>query len=314
MGAVDRGAEGGDGGRGRPEPRAVRASRARAGTLYVVATPLGNLRDVTLRALDVLRSVDVVAAEDTRVTATLLAHHGIATRLLSLHSPQRGGARGRRSSRRSAAAQSVALVSDAGTPGDQRPRRAARARGPRRGLSGRAGAGAVGGGRRGVAPPGSTPSVRVRRAFCRRRPRRAARCSRRSRRCRWRSSCTRRRIACARPSPSWRSRWARRATLVVARELTKTFETIARVPLARRAGVVRRGRQPRARRVRADRRRAAERGARGRAIAGRRAGVARRAAHELPPARAARVVAERTGAPRDALYARALARTKDADA
>jgi 16S rRNA (cytidine1402-2'-O)-methyltransferase len=83
--------------------------------LYVVATPLGNLRDVTLRALDVLASVDVIAAEDTRVTARLLARHGIATRMLSLHAHNER--------RRAAeivsllgAGKSVALVSDAGTP------------------------------------------------------------------------------------------------------------------------------------------------------------------------------------------------------
>jgi 16S rRNA (cytidine1402-2'-O)-methyltransferase len=83
--------------------------------LYVVATPLGNLRDITLRALDVLASVDVIAAEDTRVTAKLLARHGIATRMLSLHA---------HNERRRAveivsllgAGKSIALVSDAGTP------------------------------------------------------------------------------------------------------------------------------------------------------------------------------------------------------
>jgi len=83
--------------------------------LYVVATPLGNLRDITLRALDILASVDVIAAEDTRVTSKLLARHGIATRMLSLHA---------HNERRRAAeivsllgsGKSVALVSDAGTP------------------------------------------------------------------------------------------------------------------------------------------------------------------------------------------------------
>ena len=59
--------------------------RAVPGTLYVVATPLGNLRDVTLRALDILGSADVIAAEDTRVTGVLLRHFGIATRPVSLH-------------------------------------------------------------------------------------------------------------------------------------------------------------------------------------------------------------------------------------
>ena len=53
--------------------------------LFVVATPIGNLEDVTLRALRVLREADVIAAEDTRRTARLLAHHGIATATVSFH-------------------------------------------------------------------------------------------------------------------------------------------------------------------------------------------------------------------------------------
>lgn len=85
------------------------------GKLYVVATPIGNLADVTLRALDVLRAVDVVAAEDTRAGARLLAHHDIRKPLISLH---------RHNERRRAdvlvealaRGRSVALVSDAGTP------------------------------------------------------------------------------------------------------------------------------------------------------------------------------------------------------
>jgi 16S rRNA (cytidine1402-2'-O)-methyltransferase len=93
------------------------ADRERApGVLYVVATPIGNLEDVTLRALRVLREVDLIAAEDTRRTGLLLRHHGIRTALVSYYdaierrrTPElvekmRGGAR-------------VALVSDAGTPG-----------------------------------------------------------------------------------------------------------------------------------------------------------------------------------------------------
>ena len=59
---------------------AERAFRAEPGSLYVVATPIGNLRDVTLRALDILRSADVICAEDTRVTAKLLARYGVTTR------------------------------------------------------------------------------------------------------------------------------------------------------------------------------------------------------------------------------------------
>lgn len=88
--------------------------------LYLVATPIGNLEDMTLRALRVLKEADVIAAEDTRVTRKLLAHYGIRTRLTSCHAhspPQRrreiveivrsGG--------------KVAVVSDAGTPGISDP-------------------------------------------------------------------------------------------------------------------------------------------------------------------------------------------------
>ena len=86
-----------------------------AGVLYVVATPIGNLEDVTLRALRVLREVDVVAAEDTRRTAQLLRHHGITTRLVSYYDAVE-----RRKApelvARLVAGESVALVSDAGTP------------------------------------------------------------------------------------------------------------------------------------------------------------------------------------------------------
>jgi 16S rRNA (cytidine1402-2'-O)-methyltransferase len=85
------------------------------GTLYVVATPVGNLRDLSFRALDVLTAVEAVAAEDTRVTDRLLAHYGLSKRLLALHE---------HNERRAAqavlslleAGHSVALVSDAGTP------------------------------------------------------------------------------------------------------------------------------------------------------------------------------------------------------
>jgi 16S rRNA (cytidine1402-2'-O)-methyltransferase len=89
--------------------------RASPGTLYVVATPVGNLRDVTLRALDVLASVDTIAAEDTRVTGVLLRHYGIATRPLSLHEHNEG-ARVAQFLELLGAGRSVALVSDAGTP------------------------------------------------------------------------------------------------------------------------------------------------------------------------------------------------------
>jgi 16S rRNA (cytidine1402-2'-O)-methyltransferase len=86
------------------------------GTLFVVATPIGNLADASPRALEALRAADLVACEDTRTTRTLLARHGIETRTLALHQHNERAAAGRliealREGR------NVALVSDAGTPG-----------------------------------------------------------------------------------------------------------------------------------------------------------------------------------------------------
>lgn len=89
-------------------------------TLYVIATPIGNMRDISLRALEVLAAADVIAAEDTRVTRHLLAHHAIPAKMMTLHQHnehagaekiiallEQGG--------------SVALVTDAGTPGISDP-------------------------------------------------------------------------------------------------------------------------------------------------------------------------------------------------
>jgi 16S rRNA (cytidine1402-2'-O)-methyltransferase len=91
-------------------------SSAEAGTLYVVSTPIGNLEDITLRALHILQSVDVIAAEDTRHTRKLLTHHGISRPLLSYHDHNEV----MQAPRLLAMLQegkSVALVTDAGTPG-----------------------------------------------------------------------------------------------------------------------------------------------------------------------------------------------------
>lgn len=89
--------------------------RAGTATLYVVATPIGNLSDVTLRALEVLRAVDVIAAEDTRMTARLLDRHGIAGKMVAVHEHNER-ASAERITGMLAEGKSVALVSDAGTP------------------------------------------------------------------------------------------------------------------------------------------------------------------------------------------------------
>ena len=92
-----------------------RADAPGGGTLYIVATPIGNLGDVTLRAIEVLRAVPLIAAEDTRITRRLIDRHGIETRLTSYHAQSRPG--------RTAAllahlrgGDDLAVVTDAGTP------------------------------------------------------------------------------------------------------------------------------------------------------------------------------------------------------
>lgn len=90
------------------------------GTLYVVATPLGNLEDMTLRAIRVLKEVALVACEDTRRTATLLRAHGIATPTTSYFEHNESW-KGARILDRLRAGHDVALVSDAGTPGISDP-------------------------------------------------------------------------------------------------------------------------------------------------------------------------------------------------
>ncbi len=99
---------------------AVASGAGHGGRLFIVATPIGNLTDVTLRALEVLRTVPLVAAEDTRISRRLLDRHGIVTRLTSFHA-------------RNAAARlpdlldhlrgglDLAIVTDAGTPGVSDP-------------------------------------------------------------------------------------------------------------------------------------------------------------------------------------------------
>jgi 16S rRNA (cytidine1402-2'-O)-methyltransferase len=86
-----------------------------SGILYIVATPIGNLEDITLRALRVLKEVDVVAAEDTRHTQILLSHYGIQTPLTSYHEHNER-AKAEDLVKRLLEGEDIALVSDAGTP------------------------------------------------------------------------------------------------------------------------------------------------------------------------------------------------------
>src|SRR5919205_920956 len=99
-------------------PRGFDASE-NVGTLYVVGTPIGNLEDITLRALRVLREADLIAAEDTRTTRTLLRAHEIDTPLTSFHEFSDSAKVHRLIGRLRQG--DVAVVSDAGTPGISDP-------------------------------------------------------------------------------------------------------------------------------------------------------------------------------------------------
>ena len=90
------------------------------GTLYLVATPIGNLQDITLRAIDTLRAVNVIACEDTRHTRNLLTHLRISNKLISYHEHNEFE-RAEELADRLLAGESVAIVSDAGTPGISDP-------------------------------------------------------------------------------------------------------------------------------------------------------------------------------------------------
>ncbi len=97
-----------------PFGSAIEAPRAEAG-LYLVATPIGNLGDISLRALELLAAADVIACEDTRVTRKLTERYGIATPLMAYHEHNAGEARPKIIAKLDEG-QVVALVSDAGTP------------------------------------------------------------------------------------------------------------------------------------------------------------------------------------------------------
>jgi 16S rRNA (cytidine1402-2'-O)-methyltransferase len=280
------------------------AFRAEPGSLYVVATPIGNLRDVTLRALDILRTVDVIRAEDTRVSATLLARYGIATRPRALHAHNEA----RESDavvRDLAAGRSVALMTDAGTPAVSDPGArvvAAVARAGHRvvpipGASALATAISIAG----LAAPrfvfmGFLPPAQKARAellglhaqlpsalVFYEAPHRVGE--------------TLAALAAALDP---------RRTVVIARELTKTFETIVRMPLADAASWA--AADPNAARgefvLIVD---APAAGAGANAVTPDARRLLDALADELPPARAARVAAKVTNLPRNVLYTQALA-------
>lgn len=90
------------------------------GILYVVATPIGNLQDITLRALETLKAVDAIAAEDTRHTSGLLSHFGISKKLIAVHEHNEHQSAEKLLMQLNAG-ESIALVTDAGTPGISDP-------------------------------------------------------------------------------------------------------------------------------------------------------------------------------------------------
>ena len=296
-------AESGSEGRTR-SPQTDARFRARPGTLYVVATPLGNLRDVTLRALDVLATADVVAAEDTRLAAILLKHYGLVQRMLSLHAHNEAQ-RAQVLVGRLREGRSVALVTDAGTPAISDPGarlvRAARDAGftvvPVPGPSAVAAAvSAAGLGAQQFVFAGFPPAqAKARRA--------------------WLASLSSAPGAIVFYEAPHRVRAsvddllvafgpARR--LVVARELTKAFETIAAMPLGEApAWFAQDANRERGEFVLIVDESDAEQAAAALGPDAERWLAALLA--ELPPARAARIVSAVTGVARDAVYARALA-------
>lgn len=94
--------------------------KEKKGTLYVIATPIGNMGDITLRGLEILKSVDFVAAEDTRQTGKLLSHYGIHKPMLSYFEHNKAR-RGPQIIERLLSGEDAAIVSDAGTPGISDP-------------------------------------------------------------------------------------------------------------------------------------------------------------------------------------------------
>ncbi len=221
----------------------------------MVATPLGNLRDVTLRALDVLASADVIAAEDTRVTTILLRHYGIATRPLSLHAHNEA--------RRAAHIECPASCRQERRArqrrrhaGGERSGRAARRRHPRRGPAGDPDPRSECGDRRDLGRGTCGRALRLSR-FPADGAEGATSVAHRGRG----TSARARRLrgaASRRPhrSADLADALGGEREVVVAREITKKFETITRMPLADVSAWLDADAESVARRIRAARRRA----------------------------------------------------------
>ncbi len=98
----------------------LRGPHRPGGKLFVVATPIGNLSDITFRAVETLKEVDFVAAEDTRTSSVLLKHYGISRPMISFHSYS-GSNKARDIVERMTRGETAALITDAGTPGISDP-------------------------------------------------------------------------------------------------------------------------------------------------------------------------------------------------
>jgi 16S rRNA (cytidine1402-2'-O)-methyltransferase len=98
-----------------PSNKPREKSQSRTGELFLVATPIGNLKDITLRALEVLQSVDYIACEDTRTSGVLLKHYGIKTPMRAYHTHNEAQA-AQKLVAELAGGGRIALISDAGTP------------------------------------------------------------------------------------------------------------------------------------------------------------------------------------------------------
>ncbi len=281
--------------------------RAQPGTLYVVATPLGNLRDITLRAVDILQTADAIFAEDTRVTSVLLRHYGIATRPGALHAHNEA----RRADEIAAAlraGRSVALTSDAGTPAVSDPgARLVRSLreagfpvvpvpGPNAAIAAISAAGLAADTFLfiGFLPSAARARSEALESFA------PLDCALVIYEAPHRVVATVQAIAAI---------FEDARELVVARELTKRFETIVRMPLrdaeAWFAADANRARGEIVLIVDAPRRGSQDQSTQ--ALTADTERLLRALLAELPPSRAARIVADVTGAPRERLYERALA-------